>query len=46
MFFTVVLRVVEKHLIADAVIMDSMMQFQRKEKKDKKGAGHGLAKPT
>ena len=37
MFFTAVLRVAEKRLLADAAIMDNMVQLQRKEKGDKEG---------
>ena len=36
MFFTAVLRVAEKRFIADAAIMDSIVQLQRKEKGEKK----------
>ena len=38
MFFTAVLRVAEKRFLSDAVIMDTMVQLQRKkEKGEKKG---------
>ena len=36
MFFTAVLRVAEKRFLADAAIMDNMVQLQRKEKGEKK----------
>ena len=36
MFFTAVLRVTEKHFLADAAITDNMMQLERKEKGEKK----------
>ena len=36
MFFTVVLRVAEKHFFADAVITDNMVQLQRNEKGEQK----------
>ena len=36
MFFTAVLRVAEKRFIADAAIMDSIVQLQRKEKGEEK----------
>ena len=39
MFFTVVLRVTEKRFIADAAIMDSMVQLQRKKAKGDKKRG-------
>ena len=35
-FFTAVLRVAEERVTADAVIMDSMVQLQRKEKRGEK----------
>ena len=39
-FFTAVLRVGEKRFIADAVIMDSMVQLQRKERGgERRGTG-------
>ena len=41
-FLTAVLRVAEKRVTADAVIMDRMVQFQRKEKGGKK---KGRARP-
>ena len=38
MFFTAVLSVAEKRFLADAAIMDNMVQLQRKKKKgEKKG---------
>ena len=37
MFFTAVLRVAEKRILADAAITDNMVQLQRKEKDEKKG---------
>ena len=37
MFFTAVLRVAEKRVLADATITDNMVQLQRKEKGEKKG---------
>ena len=37
MFFTAVLRVAEKRFLADAAIMDNMVQLQLKEKSEKKG---------
>ena len=40
MFFTAVLRVAEKRFLADAAIMDNMVQLQRKEKGEKKGTLH------
>ena len=38
MFCTAVLRVAEKRFLADAAITDNMVQLQRKEKGEKKGA--------
>ena len=37
MFFTAVLRVAEKRILADAAITDNMVHLQRKEKGEKKG---------
>ena len=38
MFFTAVLRVVEKRVLADAAVMDNMVQLERKKDKgEKKG---------
>lgn len=47
MFFTTMLHVGEKLFVADAAIMDNMVQLQRKDDKGEKKRGrHGLAKPT
>ena len=45
MFFTAVLRVAEKRLLADATITDNMVQLQRKEEGEKKGTSR-TAKST
>ena len=38
MFFTAVLRVIEKHFLSDAAITDNMVRLQRrKEKGEKRG---------
>ena len=41
--FTAVLRVAEKHFIADAAIMDRMVQLQRKKEKGEKKRGKARA---
>lgn len=49
MFFAAVLRVAEKRFTADAAIIDSMVQPQRKKKEKgekKRGGRYGLPKPT
>ena len=43
LFFTAVLRVAEKFFTADAVIMDSMVQLQRKKEKGGKRRGRARA---
>ena len=47
-FFTAVLRVTEKRFTTNTVIMDSMVQLQRKkkEKGEKSGGGHGPKEST
>ena len=46
-FFTAAVRVAEKRFTADAVIMDSMVQLQRKkEKGGKRRGGHGPEEST
>ena len=42
--FTTVLCLAEKYFIADAAIMDSNVQLQRKENGDNKTGRHGLKK--
>ena len=42
-FFTAALRVGEKRFIADAVIMDSMVQLQRKKETGRKKEGRARA---